>query len=228
MNEIHHVRLSVLQSGELEPLDLGLPISNLDGLRVVLDLAEDPPSQGKGTLSAFGISPCDLSPSLCRPAGRSTGEPKPVGNSKTPPTLFLAVLLAVKMFITSPKCPPPHPPPCSPVPHVTPLSVSLAPPRSPSFVCRVRLASYWLHVFPCTVGCLRDPRHALRAPNVPPSTASATSPQRAAVSPPPGVYPIASACGRSTWIAHFSLAGCCQKPWVLLPLQRRRSDSNRW
>ncbi|XP_035515749.1 regulator of G-protein signaling 12-like isoform X2 [Morone saxatilis] len=32
-------------SGELEPLDLGLPISNLDGLRVVLDIAEHSPGK---------------------------------------------------------------------------------------------------------------------------------------------------------------------------------------
>uniref|UniRef100_A0A3P8TGY5 Regulator of G protein signaling 12b n=1 Tax=Amphiprion percula TaxID=161767 RepID=A0A3P8TGY5_AMPPE len=34
-------------SGESEPLDLGLPISNLDGLRVVLDIAEHAPGKGK-------------------------------------------------------------------------------------------------------------------------------------------------------------------------------------
>ncbi|XP_028273611.1 regulator of G-protein signaling 12b isoform X3 [Parambassis ranga] len=36
-------------SGETEPLDLGLPISNLDGLRVVLDVAEHSPGKGKDT-----------------------------------------------------------------------------------------------------------------------------------------------------------------------------------
>lgn len=41
-------RPSFLQSGELEPLDLGLPISNLDGLRVVLDTAEHAAPKGKG------------------------------------------------------------------------------------------------------------------------------------------------------------------------------------
>lgn len=46
--ETHH-HVSFLQSGELEPLDLGLPISNLDGLRVVLDVAEHAPSKGKET-----------------------------------------------------------------------------------------------------------------------------------------------------------------------------------
>lgn len=37
----------MIQSGESEPLDLGLPISNLDGLRVVLDVAEQFPGKGK-------------------------------------------------------------------------------------------------------------------------------------------------------------------------------------
>jgi len=36
------------QSGEKEPLDLGLPISNLDGLRVVLELGDH--VQGKGKM----------------------------------------------------------------------------------------------------------------------------------------------------------------------------------
>lgn len=43
---IPHVCVCVMQSGEVEPLDLGLPISNLDGLRVVLDLAENTPGKG--------------------------------------------------------------------------------------------------------------------------------------------------------------------------------------
>ena len=40
------VCVCVMQSGESEPLDLGLPISNLDGLRVVLDLADSTPGKG--------------------------------------------------------------------------------------------------------------------------------------------------------------------------------------
>lgn len=36
-----------MQSGESEPLDLGLPISNLDGLRVVLDIADHTSEKGK-------------------------------------------------------------------------------------------------------------------------------------------------------------------------------------
>ncbi|KAI4881216.1 hypothetical protein NFI96_033450 [Prochilodus magdalenae] len=42
-------------SGEKEPLDLGLPISNLDGLRVVLEAAEHVPGKGKTTPSIFYI-----------------------------------------------------------------------------------------------------------------------------------------------------------------------------
>lgn len=38
----------VFQSGETEPLDLGAPISSLDGLRVVLEQAD--PASGKGTV----------------------------------------------------------------------------------------------------------------------------------------------------------------------------------
>lgn len=53
--ETHQARLSFLQSGEVEPLDLGLPISNLDGLRVVLDIAEHAPSKGKATCFAKSI-----------------------------------------------------------------------------------------------------------------------------------------------------------------------------
>lgn len=51
--DTHHTRPSFPQSGELEPLDLGLPISNLDGLRVVLDAAEHAPSKGN-VLNALG------------------------------------------------------------------------------------------------------------------------------------------------------------------------------
>lgn len=38
--------LYVFQSEETEPLDLGLPISNLDGLRVVLEHSEPSSSNG--------------------------------------------------------------------------------------------------------------------------------------------------------------------------------------
>ncbi|XP_030287454.1 regulator of G-protein signaling 12b isoform X3 [Sparus aurata] len=42
---LHLSELVARISGEVEPLDLGLPISNLDGLRVVLDLAENTPGK---------------------------------------------------------------------------------------------------------------------------------------------------------------------------------------
>ncbi|XP_036967204.1 regulator of G-protein signaling 12b isoform X3 [Acanthopagrus latus] len=42
---LHLSELVARISGEVEPLDLGLPISNLDGLRVVLDIAENTPGK---------------------------------------------------------------------------------------------------------------------------------------------------------------------------------------
>lgn len=44
---LHLADLVARISGEMEPLDLGLPISNLDGLRVVLDIAENTPGKDK-------------------------------------------------------------------------------------------------------------------------------------------------------------------------------------
>ncbi|XP_074544410.1 regulator of G-protein signaling 12b isoform X2 [Halichoeres trimaculatus] len=44
---LHLADLVARISGELEPLDLGLPISNLDGLRVVLDIADHTPGKDK-------------------------------------------------------------------------------------------------------------------------------------------------------------------------------------
>ncbi|XP_056228138.1 regulator of G-protein signaling 12b isoform X2 [Seriola aureovittata] len=44
---LHLSELVARISGESEPLDLGLPISNLDGLRVVLDIAERAPDKDK-------------------------------------------------------------------------------------------------------------------------------------------------------------------------------------
>ncbi|XP_043927878.1 uncharacterized protein LOC122802295 [Protopterus annectens] len=40
-------QLVVRVSGEIEPLDLGIPISNLDGLRIVLDMKDCPKGKGK-------------------------------------------------------------------------------------------------------------------------------------------------------------------------------------
>lgn len=45
-----------MQSGESEPLDLGLPISNLDGLRVVLDVAEHSPGKGEEHIHTHTLS----------------------------------------------------------------------------------------------------------------------------------------------------------------------------
>uniref|UniRef100_A0A3Q3WKF1 Uncharacterized protein n=1 Tax=Mola mola TaxID=94237 RepID=A0A3Q3WKF1_MOLML len=84
-------------SGELEPLDLGLPISNLDGLRVVLDIAENTPGKGKGTnaenltcLDCFILIVTLASESLCagedRPSGKA-GSAHPHGaNGKAGPS----------------------------------------------------------------------------------------------------------------------------------------------
>ncbi|XP_056135800.1 regulator of G-protein signaling 12b [Lampris incognitus] len=44
-------------SGESEPLDLGLPISNLDGLRVVLDVADHTPGKDKQKVTPSNVSP---------------------------------------------------------------------------------------------------------------------------------------------------------------------------
>lgn len=44
-------RCVLSQSGETEPLDLGAPISSLDGLRVVLDRIDSASGKGKNTRS---------------------------------------------------------------------------------------------------------------------------------------------------------------------------------
>ncbi|XP_022074167.2 regulator of G-protein signaling 12b isoform X1 [Acanthochromis polyacanthus] len=65
-------------SGESEPLDLGLPISNLDGLRVVLDIAEHTP--GKGDKQKVAPSKSHLPASTSRNQS-TTGEDSPSGNA---------------------------------------------------------------------------------------------------------------------------------------------------
>lgn len=60
-------------SGELEPLDLGLPISNLDGLRVVLDVADQFPGKDK---QKVGPSK-SLAPASTSRNQSTTGEDRP-------------------------------------------------------------------------------------------------------------------------------------------------------
>ncbi|XP_029999588.1 regulator of G-protein signaling 12b isoform X2 [Sphaeramia orbicularis] len=63
-------------SGESEPLDLGLPISNLDGLRVVLDVAEHTPGKDK---QKIGLSKSHVPASTSRnqsTTSSSTSYPK--------------------------------------------------------------------------------------------------------------------------------------------------------
>ncbi|XP_064190618.1 regulator of G-protein signaling 12-like isoform X1 [Anguilla rostrata] len=54
---LHLADLVATVSGESEPLDLGLPISNLDGLRVVLDLADHARGKDQQTLAAAKSHP---------------------------------------------------------------------------------------------------------------------------------------------------------------------------
>uniref|UniRef100_A0A3Q0RB98 Regulator of G protein signaling 12b n=1 Tax=Amphilophus citrinellus TaxID=61819 RepID=A0A3Q0RB98_AMPCI len=64
-------------SGESEPLDLGLPISNLDGLRVVLDVAEHSPGKDKQKVAP---SKSHLPASTSRNQS-TTGEDRPSGKA---------------------------------------------------------------------------------------------------------------------------------------------------
>ncbi|KAG7277260.1 hypothetical protein CRUP_036929, partial [Coryphaenoides rupestris] len=54
---LHLTELVARISGESEPLDLGLPISNLDGLRVVLDVADPTPGKDKQKLGPSNSHP---------------------------------------------------------------------------------------------------------------------------------------------------------------------------
>ncbi|XP_028309583.1 regulator of G-protein signaling 12b isoform X3 [Gouania willdenowi] len=71
---LHLPELVARISGESEPLDLGLPISNLDGLRVVLDVAENTP--GKADKQKITPSKSHLHASTSRNQGedRSSGK----------------------------------------------------------------------------------------------------------------------------------------------------------
>ncbi|KAM4603697.1 regulator of G-protein signaling 12b [Polymixia lowei] len=64
-------------SGESEPLDLGLPISNLDGLRVVLDVADHTPGKDKQKVTP---SKSHAPPSTSRNQS-ATGEDRPSGKA---------------------------------------------------------------------------------------------------------------------------------------------------
>ncbi|XP_030643928.1 regulator of G-protein signaling 12b [Chanos chanos] len=64
-------------SGEKEPLDLGLPISNLDGLRVVLEAAEHAPGKDKQKL----VSSKSHGPPLSTRSQSATGEDKSSGKT---------------------------------------------------------------------------------------------------------------------------------------------------
>ncbi|XP_029003690.1 regulator of G-protein signaling 12b isoform X2 [Betta splendens] len=65
-------------SGESEPLDLGLPISNLDGLRVVLDTAEHIPGKDKQTNK---VAPSKGHSLASTSRNQSTGEDRPSGKA---------------------------------------------------------------------------------------------------------------------------------------------------
>ncbi|XP_034390352.1 regulator of G-protein signaling 12b isoform X2 [Cyclopterus lumpus] len=74
---LHLANLVARISGELEPLDLGLPISNLDGLRVVLDIAENIPGKDKQkTAPSKGLVPASTSRNQS-----TTGENRPSGTA---------------------------------------------------------------------------------------------------------------------------------------------------
>ncbi|XP_034742074.1 regulator of G-protein signaling 12b isoform X3 [Etheostoma cragini] len=75
---LHLADLVARISGELEPLDLGLPISNLDGLRVVLDIAENTP--GKADKQKVATSK-NLVPASTSRNQSTTGEDRPSGKA---------------------------------------------------------------------------------------------------------------------------------------------------
>ncbi|XP_055756540.1 regulator of G-protein signaling 12-like [Salvelinus fontinalis] len=69
-------------SGETEPLDLGAPISSLDGLRVVLERA-DPVASGKDSKSKSGSLKAHL-PSLTTKSLSATGDDRSSGKASGP------------------------------------------------------------------------------------------------------------------------------------------------
>ncbi|KAM9769855.1 LOW QUALITY PROTEIN: regulator of G-protein signaling 12b [Menidia menidia] len=78
-------------SGEAEPLDLGLPISNLDGLRVVLDIAETSPGKAASkTHLAASTSRNQSATGEDRPS-RKAGSAHPKGENGKPDTSHRAL-----------------------------------------------------------------------------------------------------------------------------------------
>ncbi|XP_062243974.1 regulator of G-protein signaling 12-like isoform X1 [Platichthys flesus] len=75
---LHLSELVARISGESEPLDLGLPISNLDGLRVVLDVADSTP--GKADKQKVTPSKSHIPASTSRNQS-TTGEDRPTGKA---------------------------------------------------------------------------------------------------------------------------------------------------
>ncbi|KAL3067410.1 hypothetical protein OYC64_017194 [Pagothenia borchgrevinki] len=75
---LHLANLVARISGEMEPLDLGLPISNLDGLRVVLDLAENTPAKADKQKAAPSKNLVAASTSRNQ---STTGEDRPSGKA---------------------------------------------------------------------------------------------------------------------------------------------------
>ncbi|CAN9509868.1 unnamed protein product [Ophioblennius macclurei] len=78
---LHLADLVARISGESEPLDLGLPISNLDGLRVVLDTADSAPGKDKQKVSA---SKGHLQASTSRNQS-TTADDRPTGKAAAAP-----------------------------------------------------------------------------------------------------------------------------------------------
>ncbi|XP_073329670.1 regulator of G-protein signaling 12b isoform X2 [Pagrus major] len=83
---LHLSELVARISGEVEPLDLGLPISNLDGLRVVLDIAEHTPGKDKQKVVVPSTSRNQSTTGEDRPSGKA-GSAHPHGeNGKAGPS----------------------------------------------------------------------------------------------------------------------------------------------
>lgn len=183
-----------MQSGESEPLDLGLPISNLDGLRVVLDIADHTPGIGKEhththavlSFTALVAKVCcsvslHLPVSVRHPAApsKSHGQASTSRNQsatvRPPPASYSSPLLTLECPVTHWMYPSPgwwchatkclHRCPPTPMPVCNVLQVCAG-------VWSVSLAAYGLcvcvSVFMCTLMWgWEPPRHTVRDPDVP-------------------------------------------------------------